>query len=47
MTATEILDNIFFGFFYTFGDYLPVIFAFILVVVLIASFLNTFLGRDR
>jgi hypothetical protein len=47
MTPTALLENIFFAYFFSFGDYLPVIFAFVLVVVLVASILNFFLTLDK
>jgi hypothetical protein len=47
MTPTEFLANTFFSYFFSFGEYLPVIFAFVLVVVLVAGILNFFLILDR
>ena len=47
MTATELLANIFFGYFFTFDDYIFLIMAFALIVVLVVSFLNFVLGIDR
>jgi hypothetical protein len=47
MLSAEFLENVFFAFFYYFGDYLPVIFAFVLVVILVAGFLNVILELDR
>jgi hypothetical protein len=41
------LEPIFFMYFYNLGDYLPVIFAFVLVVILVAGFLNVILELDR
>jgi hypothetical protein len=43
MTPTAFLENIFFAYFFSFGDYLLPIFGFVLVVELVASFLIFFL----
>jgi len=47
MTPAALLENVFFGYFFSFSDYLPLIFAFVLIVVLVFGFLNYFLGVDR
>lgn len=47
MLSAEFLENVFFAFFFNLGDYLPVIFAFVIVVVLVAGYLNYLLELDR
>jgi len=42
MSAIELLNNIFFGFFFALGDYLLPVFAFLLFLILIGNFLKFF-----
>ena len=46
MTPETLLLNVFFGYFFSFGDYLPLLFGGSLLVLLFAGVLKIFLVKD-